>query len=60
VPDTSPSPADWLLALIPLPLVLGTVAGVASSLSLATAIGAGSLPASGLVGYALFCTSVAE
>jgi hypothetical protein len=43
-----------LLALIPVPLVVGVVAGVLSSLSLAVAVGAGSLPATGLVGYALF------
>lgn len=53
MPDVSPSLADWLLALIPVPLVVGTVAGVLSPLSLAVAVGAGSLPASGLVGYAM-------
>jgi len=46
--------ADWLLALIPAPLVAGLAVGVLSSLSLAAAIGAGSVPATGLVGYALF------
>ncbi|QSG08012.1 hypothetical protein [Halapricum desulfuricans] len=51
---TELSPADWLLALIPAPLVIGAAVGVVSSLSLATAIGAGSVPATGLVGYALF------
>jgi hypothetical protein len=54
MPGTSLSLADWLLALIPVPLLVGTVAGLVSSLSLAVAVGAGSLPATGLVGYALF------
>lgn len=48
--------ADWLLALIPAPLVAGAVVGAVSSLSLAATIGAGSVPATGLVGYALFCS----
>lgn len=52
-------PADWVLALIPIPLVLGLLAAVVSSLSLAVGVGAGSVPASGLVGYALFRTPVA-
>lgn len=52
--ELSLSVADWLLALIPVPLVLGLAAGVVSSLSLAAAVGAGSVPATGLVGYALF------
>ncbi|MFB6189446.1 MAG: hypothetical protein ABEI57_06150 [Halapricum sp.] len=54
MPEASPSLADLLLALIPVPLVLGTVAGLLSSLSLAIAVGVGSLPATGLIGYALF------
>jgi len=58
MPEVSPSPADWLLALIPVPLVLGTVAGLLSPLSLSMAVGAGSVPASGLVGYAMFQTGV--
>jgi hypothetical protein len=58
--DTDPGSADWLLALIPVPLVVGLLAGVLSSLSLALAVGAGSVPASGLVGYAMFCTPVGE
>lgn len=53
MPEASPTLADLLLALIPVPLLLGTVAGLLSSLSLAIAVGAGSLPATGLIGYAL-------
>jgi len=51
---TDLAPADWLLALIPAPLVAGLAVGVLSSLSLAATVGAGSVPATGLVGYALF------
>lgn len=58
MPETSLSSADWLLALIPVPLLFGTATGVASSFSLAVAIGVGSLPATGLVGYALFGSSI--
>lgn len=54
-PFASVSAADWLLALIPLPLLVGVLAGVISSVSMALAVGAGSVPASGLVGYALLC-----
>lgn len=49
--------ADWLLALIPASLLLGILAGLVTSLSMMFALGVGSVPASGLVGYALFCTS---
>jgi hypothetical protein len=58
--EDEPGPADWLLALIPVPLLLGLLAGMLSSLSLALTVGAGSVPASGLVGYALFCTPVGQ
>jgi len=58
--EDDPGAADWLLALIPVPLLIGLLAGVLSSLSLALTVGAGSVPASGLVGYAMFCTSVGE
>jgi hypothetical protein len=56
--DDGAGPADVVLALIPIPLVLGVLAAVVSSLSLTVAVGAGSVPASGLVGYAMFCTPV--
>jgi len=51
---TDITPADWLLALIPAPLIAGLAVGILSSLSIATTVGAGSVPATGLVGYALF------
>lgn len=57
-PTTEMAAADWLLALIPVTMVAGVLTGLAASLSFATAMGAGSLPASGLVGYALFCGPV--
>lgn len=52
--------ADWLLALIPVTLLAGVLTGMLSSLSMAMAVGAGSVPASGMVGYALFCTPVSN
>ncbi|MFC5972243.1 hypothetical protein ACFPYI_12955 [Halomarina salina] len=45
---------DVVLAAIPLTLVLGACAAVVSSLSLVFGLAGGSLPATGMVGYALF------
>ncbi|MWG33700.1 hypothetical protein [Halomarina oriensis] len=45
---------DLVLAAIPLVLVLGTGAAVVTSLSLMFGLAGGSLPATGMVGYALF------
>ena len=45
---------DALLAAIALPMALAGVAGVLTSLAMPTALAAGSLPAGGAVGYALF------
>jgi hypothetical protein len=52
--------ADWLLALIPVTLLGGLAVGWLSSLSLALGAVAGSVPASGLVGYALFFAGIGE
>ena len=46
---------DLLLAVIGAPLAVAAVAATASSVSLATAMLAGSVPAGGGLGYALFC-----
>jgi hypothetical protein len=45
---------DFVLAAIPLALVLGTGAAVVTSLSLMFGLAGGSLSATGMVGYALF------
>jgi len=48
------STADAVLASIALTMLLATVGAVATSLSVAAAFGAGSIPATGSIGYALF------
>ncbi|MFC7076709.1 hypothetical protein [Haloarcula halophila] len=48
------STADAVLATIALSMVLAGLGAVASSLSVVAALAAGSLPASGSIGYALF------
>lgn len=45
---------DLALAAIALSLVTAAVLGVVSSLGLPVALGAGSIPATGSLGYALF------
>jgi len=45
---------DAVLAAIPASLVVVALVGLAASLSVSTALGLGSLPASGTIGYALF------
>ena len=50
----SVSTADFVLASIALTMVLAAVGAVLTSLSVAIALGAGSIPASGSIGYALF------
>jgi hypothetical protein len=51
--DASMRP-DLVLAAIPLLLAAGAGAAVVTSLSLMLGLASGSLPASGMVGYALF------
>ncbi|WP_424002561.1 hypothetical protein ACOZ4I_02145 [Haloarcula salina] len=48
------SAADLVLASIALSMVGAAVGAVLTSVSLVTALSAGSLPASGSIGYALF------
>lgn len=48
------STADAVLASIALTMLLATVGAVVTSLSVAAALGAGSIPATGSIGYALF------
>lgn len=45
---------DAVLAAVPAPLAAGALVAVYSSLSVALALGAGSLVAAGIVGWALF------
>ncbi|MFC6863827.1 hypothetical protein ACFQGE_10155 [Halomicroarcula sp. GCM10025817] len=49
------STPDLVLLSIALSMLVAAVGGLTSSLSLWTALGAGSLPAGGSIGYALFC-----
>jgi|AntRauTorcE11898_2_1112593.scaffolds.fasta_scaffold50234_2 hypothetical protein len=46
--------ADLVLVAMALPLLVASLAGLVSSIQLGLAMGAGSLPASGTLGYALF------
>lgn len=54
VPAGAPTEHDALLAAVPVPVVAGGLAGLASPVSLAVALGAGSLVAVVLVVGALF------
>ncbi len=51
---TDVSRHDASLAGIAVPLALAAVVGALSPVGMATALGAGSVPASGSLGYALF------
>jgi hypothetical protein len=53
-PLADPSIHDAVLAAIPMSLVVTALVGLALSLSAGTAIAAGSVPATGTIGYALF------
>ncbi|MDS0259812.1 hypothetical protein NDI56_10455 [Haloarcula sp. S1CR25-12] len=48
------STADFVLASIALVMTLAAFGAVVTSLSVAVAFGAGSIPATGSIGYALF------
>ena len=52
--DWSLSRHDYLLAAIPASLALSTLGGALMPVGMDVAIGAGSVAASGTVGYALF------
>jgi hypothetical protein len=45
---------DLVLATIAAPMVIAGLVGLVSSLAMSTALAAGSLPATGSLGYALF------
>jgi hypothetical protein len=53
-------PADRLLAAVALPLVVAATVAPLVSLPLPYLLGLGAIPAGWSVGYALFCTSLAE
>ena len=53
-PSGSLATADLVLVAIALPLVVASLVGVLYSVRLALAVGAGSVPACGTLGYALF------
>jgi len=48
------SPADFVLVSIALVMALAAFGAVVTSLSVAVAMAAGSIPATGSIGYALF------
>ncbi|MFY4813904.1 hypothetical protein [Haloarcula argentinensis] len=50
----SPSMPDLVLASIALSMLLASLGAVVTSISFVTALSAGSLPATGSIGYALF------
>jgi len=51
---TERSTADIVLATIAVAMTLAAFGAVATSLSVVVALGAGSIPATGSIGYALF------
>jgi len=53
-PLGSMSTPDLVLSLIPGPLIVAYLVAMLSTITLPVALAAGSLPAAGLVGYALF------
>lgn len=54
VPSIPLATADLVLVAVALPMVLATLVGLVHSVQLGVALGAGSVPASGTIGYALF------
>jgi hypothetical protein len=48
------STADLVLGIIGVVMALSAVGAIGTSLSIVTALGAGTVPAAGTVGYALF------
>lgn len=52
--DISLATPDLVLVVMAVPMLLASVAGVLSSVQFGIALGAGSVPASGTLGYALF------
>lgn len=54
VPAEAPTSHDYLLAVLPAPVVAGVVAGYVSSLSLIAGVAVGSTVASAMVAHGLF------
>jgi len=55
MPHSAPlSPADLVLASIAIAMSLAVFGAIVTSLSVAAAMAAGSIPATGSIGYALF------
>jgi hypothetical protein len=54
VVPTAPTRYDLLLALLPVPLLLGALASVVASIPIELGVGVGSIPASLLFGDAIF------
>jgi len=52
--EVSLATADLVLLVMAIPMVLASLVGVVFSVQLGVAMGAGSLPAGGTLGYALF------
>ena len=52
--EVSLATADLVLLVMAIPMVLASLVGVVFSVQFGVAMGAGSLPASGTLGYALF------
>jgi hypothetical protein len=54
IPSVPLATADLVLVAVALPMILAAVVGLVHSVQLGLALGAGSVPASGTIGYALF------
>jgi hypothetical protein len=54
LPSVPVAPADLVLAAVALPMILAALVGFVHSVQLGVALGAGSVPAGGTIGYALF------
>jgi hypothetical protein len=52
--EVSLATADLVLILMAIPMVVGSVVGLVFSVQFGVALGAGSVPATGTLGYALF------
>ena len=54
LPEDTPTRHDVLLAMIALPMVVAATLGALLPVGMSIALGAGSVPATGSMGYALF------
>ncbi|WP_226011014.1 hypothetical protein [Halomicrobium salinisoli] len=53
-PSPSVATADLVLLAVAAPMIVASLAAAVTSVQLGLALGAGSVPASGTIGYALF------